>query len=103
MNDYRIDFDAAEWESPMPGVRNKAVRHGSQLLRLVEYGNDVAPHWCEKGHVGMILEGRMEIEFDSGTHVFQAGDGVFIPGGTAHRHRATALTEVVRAVFVEEA
>ncbi len=103
MNDYRIDFDVAVWESPMPGVRHKAQRHGSKSLRLVEYGRDMAPHWCELCHIGMILEGRMEIEFASGAHVFEAGDGVFIPGGAAHRHRATALTDVVRAVFVEEA
>jgi quercetin dioxygenase-like cupin family protein len=54
------------------------------------------------GHFGYILEGRFEIEFDSGTEIFEAGDGVFIPDGKEHRHRAKALGDIVRALFVED-
>ncbi len=99
---YRVDFSALDWTSPMPGVRHKMQRRGGRCLRLVEYRSEVVPHWCVKGHVGMILEGRMEIEFEVGTWIFEAGDGVDIPGGDAHRHRARSLTDVVKAVFVEE-
>jgi quercetin dioxygenase-like cupin family protein len=60
------------------------------------------PHWCDKGHIGFILEGRFEIEFADGTRVFEAGDGVFISAGKTHRHRARVLTDVVRVVFVED-
>ena len=62
----------------------------------------MAPHWCSVGHVGLILEGHFEIEFDSGTQVFEAGDGVVIPQGKTHRHRARVVSDVVRAIFVEK-
>lgn len=100
---YKIDFSTVAWESPIPGVRHKAVVERDVKLRLVEYTQEMAPHWCTVGHVGQILEGVFEITFDSGTQVFQAGDGVMIPSGDDHRHRARALSDVVRAVFVEKA
>ena len=103
MNQYRIDFSAVEWESPIPGVRHKVVVECDVKLRLVEYTPEMAPHWCIAGHVGQILEGDFEIEFDSGTQIFQAGDGVMIPSGDDHRHKARALSDVVRAIFVERA
>ena len=100
---YKVDFGDIEWESPMPGVRHKIAVVGDTRLRLVEYTAEMAPHWCSAGHVGQILEGRFEIEFDGGTQVFEAGDGVLIPSGERHRHRARVLSDVVRAVFVEKA
>jgi|APFre7841882630_1041343.scaffolds.fasta_scaffold21374_3 ethanolamine utilization protein EutQ (cupin superfamily) len=102
MNQYRVIFDEVEWESPVPGVRHKVVVTGDEKLRLVEYTPEMAPHWCSVGHVGLILEGRFEIAFDGSTQVFRAGDGVLIPSGEQHRHRATALSDFVRAVFVEK-
>ena len=38
----------------------------------------------------------------SGVMTFKAGDGVFIPAGEKHKHKAKAVTEVVRLVLVEE-
>ena len=103
MTDYRVDFDSLDWASPMPGVRHKIVRQGDRVLRLVEYDRSMAPHWCEKGHIGCILDGRFEIEFADGTIIFEAGDGVLIPDGHDHRHRARALSDVVRALFIQDA
>jgi quercetin dioxygenase-like cupin family protein len=99
---YRIDFSSLAWESPMAGVRQKVVTDGGKRLRLVEYTPAMPAHWCEKGHFGYILEGEFEIEFDGATYVFKQGDGVFIPDGAAHRHRARVLTDVVRVIFVED-
>jgi uncharacterized cupin superfamily protein len=75
----------------------------AQVLRLVEYAYEMEPHWCDRGHLGYLIEGRFEIEFANGLWVFQAGDGVTIPNGHENRHRARVLTDVVRAVFVEDA
>jgi ethanolamine utilization protein EutQ (cupin superfamily) len=99
---YRVDFEALPWTTPMEGVRCKSVSEGDRRLRLVEYSASMAPHFCEKGHVGYILEGKIEIELEKETLVFQAGDGVFIPDGPEHRHRARTLTKTVTAVFVEK-
>jgi hypothetical protein len=86
----------------MEGLRFKAIDHESTRLRLVEYTEAMEPHWCERGHVGSILEGTFEIEFARTTLVFERGDGVFIPQGPQHRHKARVLSGPVRAIFVEE-
>lgn len=99
---YRIDFDRIDWISPIPGVRQKVFKEGKRRIRLVEYSREMKPHWCSKGHFGYILDGRFEIEFDDRTEVFETGDGVFIPDGEKHRHRARSLSPSVRAIFVED-
>ena len=65
----------------MEGVRQKALIDNGKRLRMVEYFPNMPQHWCEKGHFGYVLEGRLEIEFDGGAHLFKEGDGVFIPDG----------------------
>jgi mannose-6-phosphate isomerase-like protein (cupin superfamily) len=103
MDPYRIAFSCIAWESPMEGVRQKAFTDGHRRLRLVEYSRAMPAHWCERGHYGYVLEGVLQVEFESVTHVLSEGDGVFIPDGAAHRHRAQVLSDVVRVVFVEDA
>jgi hypothetical protein len=100
---YKCDFETVPWTMPIDGVRHKVFPFQGRRLRLVEYSSEFEPHWCERGHVGQILEGRFQIEFNDGTEVFKAGDGVAIPDGPEHRHRATVLSGIVRALFVEEA
>jgi mannose-6-phosphate isomerase-like protein (cupin superfamily) len=99
---YLIDFDSIPWESPMEGLRFRAVGEKGRQVRLVEYTADMDPHWCDKGHVGMVLEGTVEIEFPGETLVFESGAGVFIPSGQEHCHKARVISGPVRALFVEE-
>jgi hypothetical protein len=76
---YKIDFESMRWESPMAGVRFKAYEQGGKKLRLVEFGREfVEPDWCTKGHIGYVLEGQMEINFDGNVVAFGPGDGIFI-------------------------
>lgn len=51
----------------------------------------VEPDWCEKGHIGLVLEGALE-----------EGDGLFIPPGPEGGHKARSLTAVARPVLVED-
>ena len=101
--EYKVEFAPIPWQTPMRGLRYKAYRRGEKQLRLVEYAAEMEPHWCDKGHIGYILEGRFEIAFDGGPVTFEPGDGVFIPAGREHRHKARCLTPTVVAIFVEEA
>jgi len=86
----------------MDGLRFKAVKQDDRQLRLVEYTRDMEPHWCEKGHMGYVLEGQLEIELATETLVFGPGDGILIPSGEEHKHSGRVLSEVVRIVFVED-
>ena len=99
----KIDFRTIPWQHPESGLRFKAFGHGGTQLRLVEYTEEMEPHWCERGHCGFILEGYFEIKFEGETVLFAPGDGVFIPSGEEHKHMASVLSGPVRAVFVEDA
>lgn len=104
MEQYRIDFESMAWEVPAEGVRFKAYEQDGKKLRLVEFGKEfVEPDWCIKGHIGYILEGQMEIDFDGKVIVFGPGDGIFIPAGEEHKHKGRVLTNKVKAILVEDA
>src|SRR5204863_7428295 len=58
-----VEFEKMEWESSLPGARFKAYCRDGKRLRLVEFTSAFAePHWCEKGHLGIVLHGELEVE-----------------------------------------
>jgi quercetin dioxygenase-like cupin family protein len=100
---FRIDFDGLEWQSTLPGARFKVHREGSRQIRLVEFTAEfVEPDWCEKGHVGVVLDGDLEIDFRGRVIPFPRGSGIFIPAGPAGAHKARSTTPVARLVLVED-
>lgn len=102
MKQYLIDFNELPWESQMTGHRYKISRQRNRQLRLVECTKDMEPRWCEKGHIGFVLDGKLEIRFENNVLVFNSGDGIFIPDGDEHKHMPRALTDVVRFILVED-
>ncbi len=103
MEQYKIDFQSKTWEQPAAGVRFKAFEKAGRKLRLVEFYKEfVEPDWCTKGHIGYVLEGQMEIDFDGNVIAFGAGDGIFIPAGKEHKHKAMVLTDKVIVIIVED-
>jgi quercetin dioxygenase-like cupin family protein len=103
MESYKVDFTSLAWEQPAAGVRFRACEQDGRRLRLAEFTKDfVEPDWCTRGHIGYVLEGEMELDFHGRVVTFQAGDGLFIPPGSEHGHKATVLTEFVKVVLVEE-
>ncbi|UCE19404.1 MAG: cupin domain-containing protein [Gemmatimonadota bacterium] len=102
MIEYKVDFDSIPWESPMTGLRARKKIQENKQLRLVEYTKEMEPHWCEKGHIGYVLDGQFEIQFEKKVIVFNPGDGIFIPSGPEHKHMGRVLSDVVRVIFVED-
>lgn len=104
MQKCKVNFDALQWQSPLQGARYKVFQEGSRKLRLVEFTKEfVEPDWCTKGHIGFVLGGEMEIDFDGNIVRFSEGDGIFIPEGKENRHMANVLTDVVKLILVEDA
>ena len=101
MLQYIVNFDKLDWEEPLEGIKCKIYKHKDKQIRLVVYSRKMPLHWCEKGHYGYILDGKFEIEFQNKTVIYQTGDGVFIPEGKKHKHRAKVLTEFVKVIFIE--
>lgn len=103
MTQYKINFESMAWETPAVGVKFKAYEQNGRKLRLAEFTKEfVEPNWCLKGHIGYVLEGRMEINFDGNIVSFDSVDGIFIPAGEKHKHMAKVLTDSVRVILVED-
>jgi len=99
---YQIRFDQIEWETPMIGVRQKYADRDGRRIRLVEYSKGMPPHWCEKGHCGYLISGKMEIEYADGTITYCQGDGIYIPDGPSHKHRGKVLSDKALVFFMEK-
>ena len=103
MGAYKVDFNSIPWEAPLAGVRFRRYAQDGQQMRVVEYTDEfVEPDWCKAGHIGYVLEGRFEIDFNGRIVEFGPGDGIFIPAGEEHKHKAKPLTKSVRVVLVED-
>jgi quercetin dioxygenase-like cupin family protein len=103
MEPYKILFDEMEWQSPQAGARFKVFRAGSRQVRLLEFSREfVESQWCEKGHVGLVVAGELEIDFSGQVVRFPQGSALFIPAGAPHAHKARAVTPLVRLFLVED-
>ncbi len=62
-------------------------------VRMVEYSPGyLADHWCQKGHVLLVLSGELETELADG-RVFRMGPGMsyqVADGAEAHRSRTAS-------------
>ncbi|MDH4216561.1 MAG: cupin domain-containing protein [Gallionella sp.] len=99
---YAVNFDELPWESPMPGAQFKSFARDGKKLRIAEFTREfVEPHWCEKGHAGIVLSGELEIDFNGKVVRYLEGAAILIPAGAEHVHKGRAITPVVRLFLVE--
>ena len=103
MGKYLVDFKNMSWESVYSGQREKSYIEGNQRIRLVEISDGYTEEdWCEKEHLGYVLEGRISIIFNGKAITFKKGDGIFIPKGAENRHKGRiAKGEKVLMIFTE--
>ncbi len=95
---FKLDFSTLDWTAAGPGVRYKTFERENRRVRLVEFTREfVEPDWCRKGHVGQVLDGVLEIDFDGKVERYASGDGLFIPAGESarHRHHKTVTARVL--------
>lgn len=98
-----VNFDSIEWQNNAPGARSKVYQQDGKQIRLVEFTDMfVEPDWCEKGHVGYVLEGTLEVDFKGRVAVYYQGSGIFIPAGVSTAHKGRSITPIVRLVLVED-
>ena len=102
-----IDFGVVDWEKlervEHPGEKGKAywrtVEVGGIRVRKVEYtAGYLADHWCEKGHVLLVLEGELVTELKDGRKfVLRPGMSYHVADGhEAHR----SFTETGVKLFI---
>jgi integrase len=64
-------------------------------MRLVEFSNEfVEAQWCEKGHIGLVLSGELDIDF--------SGHQILVHDGKGRKDRVTLLPEPLRRPLLEQ-
>ena len=102
-----IPFQTVDWSqvetTEHPGTTGKATwrtrQFGEIRVRMVEYTPGyLADHWCQKGHVLLVLEGRLDTELADGRRMtltpgtsYQVADG-------AEAHRSS--TDIGAKLFI---
>jgi len=99
---YKVDFSKLAWEQPLKGLRQKCLVQNNICLRLAEFSKEIPQDWCGNGHTGYVIEGTVELEFESGAVTYHKGDGIFIPDSPEHKHRVRVLSDKALIFFVEK-
>ena len=103
MDRHRILFDSLEWQNGIHGARFKVFCGGTKQLRLLEFTSEfIEPEWCEKGHMGLVVQGELEIDFQGHLVRYPQGSGIFIPAGSINAHKARSITHKVLLFLVED-
>lgn len=105
-----IPFGTTDWAGVEPtehkgetGVAHWRTRQfGNIRVRMVDYSpNYLADHWCEKGHILLVLSGRLETELADGRRsVLQAGQSYQVADG-AEPHRSRTGAEGAQLFIVD--
>jgi quercetin dioxygenase-like cupin family protein len=85
---HQGDSGVATWRTQAFGPAENAIR-----VRMVEYAPGYsADHWCEKGHILLVLEGEMTTRLKDGRTVhMKAGTSYQVADG-AEPHRSETKT-----------
>ena len=94
-----VPFGITDWAAVAPthhpGETGSATwrtqQFGDVRVRMVEYSADYrADHWCEKGHILLVLSGELETELAGGRrHLLRAGSSYQVADG-AEPHRSSS-------------
>ncbi len=105
MNELVCSFDDIEWNITRPGIREKKIVIGSKTLRLLEITDKLDhPDWCEKGHVGYVVEGSLILNIDGSEKPLYRSD-VFVVESDELTHRHIPVVKPgggVTLLLVEE-
>ncbi len=102
-----IPFGITDWNNiaptEHPGVTGMArwrTQHfGAIRVRMVEYTPGyLADHWCEKGHILLCLEGRLETELADGRKFILTPGISYQVADHAEPHRSS--TEIGATLFI---
>ncbi len=96
-----VPFCTVDWSTVAatehPGATGKALwrtfEMGNIRVRMVEYSPGyLADHWCNRGHVLLVLEGELVTELDDGRKfTLPAGTSYQVADG-ANPHRSSTAT-----------
>jgi quercetin dioxygenase-like cupin family protein len=96
-----VPFTTTDWatvpETAHPGETGiawwRTLEAGNTRVRMVRYSPGyIADHWCERGHVILVLEGELVTELRDGSlHVTRPGMSYQVGNGMAPHKSRTAV------------
>ncbi|MBL7704626.1 MAG: DHCW motif cupin fold protein [Taibaiella sp.] len=88
------EIQAEKIEGETGYVITKVKETGTVKIRHNTYSADFkADHWCEKGHILLVLNGVLIIEFKDGTSVDVTKGNSYVLGDNVQAHKAITLAE----------
>ena len=96
-----IPFGTTDWSAIPEVVHNGAQgtatwrtqTFGDIRVRMVEYSAGyVADHWCDRGHILLVLEGSMTTELDDGRNTTLGAGSSYQVGDDTQSHRSSTKT-----------
>lgn len=102
MDQNKVIFSKLFWQSPQSGVRYKKYDSGGKQIRLVEFDKSfVEQEWCLIGHIGFVIKGEIEIDFNGNSIYYEAGNAIFILPGEEHKHKLKVVSDRAILFLVE--
>ena len=84
-------LNECDWVQLNDLVRQKSTSVEDKTVRFLELQSGFEEtQWCYKGHIGYIISGRMEIQFEHETKTFEAGEAMVLPAAIAHKAKAAS-------------
>lgn len=86
-------FNDLPWTQVADLVRQKSADVDDRTVRLVELQDGFTEtQWCYKGHIGIVLSGRLVVENEDGEQSFGAGDVLLLPSAVGHKASSAGKT-----------
>lgn len=96
---HTVLLEDTPWSQDAPGIRVRESELDGARWAVVEYeAGALREEWCEDGHRGYVISGRIEYEFDDDRQPLTASESeaFFLPkaryGQGAHRGRNLSST-----------
>lgn len=102
MKNKHLEFSTIKWQTQSFGIRSKTFEQNAQKIRLLELSKGLEhPDWCEIGHIGYVVEGELEINFNGDKIIYRTGDALIIASGSEEKHIPKPLSDKVVLFLVD--
>ena len=104
--DELVRLSEIEWRPDVEGIQVRELTVDGRRWALVQYAPGAKrQEWCEDGHLGVVLSGEIEYEFEDGGNPLASrqGDAFTLSTGRGHRGYNTGPTEAVLLVIDDPA
>ena len=86
MSDQSPQFDQVEWQQVGEFARQKLIQLEDKRIRMLELSAGFREaEWCDRGHIGYVISGELQMEFPESNASYSEGDGLFLLPGQKHK------------------